>query len=202
MMWFWKYAWFWFALSLPAAAQVSRREPVRDVEGFSISAQSVRNAAAEFAPAVKWPDAYVVFSAKPATRTANAPLRVTEMRAGRDPRSVLLRVECRNVRDCAPFWAEMVFSHPVDRALAPHSRDNAPSTILTSAPSIPPIVRPGRPAALLCEQNGLRISMRVVPLKRAAMGETVKVLDPESHRKFLAQVVGVDFLRSDLREAK
>lgn len=199
----WEYALFWFALSLPAATQANEREPVGEAtEHFSISADSARNAAAAFAPAVNWAEAVVIFRSKPSPHAANAPLRVTEMRAGRDPKSVLLRVECVNASDCAPFWAEMVFPYPLDRTVAPHSRDKAPSRILTTAPSGPPLVRPGRPAALLCDQNGLRISMRVVPLKRAALGETVKVLDVETHRKFLAHVEGVDFLRSDLQEAK
>ena len=166
---------------------------------FPISAESISQAAASFSPAVKWSQGIVTLRPELGTRSANAPLRVTGTRRARDPNGVLLRTECRDVHDCAPFWAEMIFPEPLE-SLQTKARASSPAFNPTPRPR--PLVGPGRPASLLFNQNGLKISMRVMPLKRAALGETVAVLDLETRRKFLARVEGVDLLGSDLREAK
>lgn len=192
---------FLFALPWLVAAQVISSPAIGSTGRASISEDSVRHAAAAFLPEMAWGEAAVVVPPEAGTRTANAPLRVVQIRPGRNQNAAVLRIECLQVRECAAFWAEMVFPGPVDLLGVSHSREKARSGTISNA-ARSPLVRPGRTAALLCEHNGLRISMRVLPLKRASLGETVKVLDPETHRKFLAQVAGVDFLRSDLREAK
>lgn len=70
------------------------------------------------------------------------------------------------------------------------------------APHTSSLVRPGKPVFLLCQANGLKISMKVMPLKQAGLNENVQVLDPETRRVFLARVVGVNRVESDMREAR
>src|SRR5579864_6866303 len=164
--------------------------------GWPVSPDSIRSAAQGFRPSIDWTQAEVVFLPEVATRNPRAPLRASELRTGRNPRTLMLRVECSR-RDCAPFWAEMRFSEAVER---PTQSKLEPAQLELQGATA--LVRSGRPAVLLFDENGLRISMRVLPLKRAALGETVKVLDPATHRTFLAQVRGTDLLQSELREAK
>jgi hypothetical protein len=192
-------------LSLPMRAQAggNHEELVAAGESWPIAAEAVRAAASEFRPAVDWSHAVIKFRSQLRARTENARLRATGIEAGRGPNSIAVRMECRRVSDCAPFWAEMVFQGPEWSSMPGSAQANpAPATRSGTTPAKAPLVRPGLPALLLSQENGLRVSMRVMPLKRAAMGETVKVLDPETHRRFLARVDGANRVRSDLREVK
>lgn len=58
-----------------------------------------------------------------------------------------------------------------------------------------PLVEPHVPASLVIADDAIRIQMRVLPLGKAALGETVRVLDPVSHRVLVAQVAGQGLLR-------
>src|SRR5579864_34235 len=165
--------------------------------GWPVSPDSIRSAAQGLRPSIDWARAEVVFPPEVATSIPSAPLRASELRTGRNPRTLMLRVECSNRHDCAPFWAEMKFPEAVERPI--QTKLEPAQVELQGATAL---VRPGRPAFLLFAENGLRISMRVLPLKRGTLGETVKVLDPATHRTFLEQVRGTDLLQSELREAK
>src|SRR5579864_336600 len=184
------------AVGSKAAVDIPQQVIVRRA-GWPVSTDSIRSVAQAFRPSIDWAQAEVVFPSEVATRTPGARLRANELRTGRNPRTLMVCVECRNRHDCAPFWAEMRFSRSVEKPM--QSKLEPAHLELQSATTL---VRPGRRAFLLFAENGLQISMRVLPLKRAALGETVKVLDPATHRTFLAQVRGTDLLQSELLEAK
>lgn len=170
---------------------------------WPISVESLRAAAAAFRPALDWSSARIAFPPGLRTRSEHAMLRATEAREGREARHIALRLECRVVRDCAPFWADVLLPESLSRPVGANATGKLPMPSgFASDHTSPPIVRPGRSVALICRQAGLEISMRVMPLQRASLGETVKVLDPQTQRKFLARVEGPDLVRSDLREAK
>jgi hypothetical protein len=52
----------------------------------------------------------------------------------------------------------------------------------------------GKPANLMVEGDGFRISLPVVCLERGRLGQTIRAVDSSSHRVFWAEVVGVDRL--------
>lgn len=59
----------------------------------------------------------------------------------------------------------------------------------------PALVNPRIPAALVVESKTIRIQLRVLPLRAGALGETVGVLDPVTHRVLVAQVAGEGLLK-------
>lgn len=175
--------------AIPAEVTVRRT-------GWPISAGRVRDAARVSYPSIRWSEAQVRIPPDLGTRTPNARLRVRKIHSAKNPDTLMVRAECQERSDCAPFWAEMIFPGPIG-----HLPVLRTSSAISAAAS-PALVRPGRPALLLCDQGGLRISMRVMPLARASLGQTIKVLDPATRRRFLATVEGPNLLHSDLREAK
>ena len=175
-------------VELPTEVTVRRR-------GWPVSPELVRSAALALGPSENWSDAEIVLPAELVTRSPVSALRVSQVRRGENPRTLMVRIECRERRDCAPFWAAMIFTKPV---VTWHRLPAGPPTPPVSAA----LVTPGRPARLLCDGNGLRFSLRVLPLKRAGLGEVVKALDPRTRRMFLAEVEGPNLLRLHLQEAK
>lgn len=178
-----------FDVEIPAQVTVRRA-------GWPISPERIRDAGQVFRPQVDWSQARIV-PPELAIRVPDAKLRAREIRAGRNPRTVMLRLLCRDRTLCAPFWAEAIFDQPVNILASPNASSAQAAAVPTS-----PLVRPGRLARLVSEDNGLRITMRVMPLRRAGLGESVRVFDPFTRRTFLAQVRGTDLLQSDLRKAK
>ncbi len=59
----------------------------------------------------------------------------------------------------------------------------------------PALVVPGRPALLMIEEDGLKITEPVQAQRRAGLGELVRVRDGAGHRWLLAEVVGEGLLR-------
>jgi flagella basal body P-ring formation protein FlgA len=82
----------------------------------------------------------------------------------------------------------------VVRRLIPQTPANARAT-LPRRQTASPLVYPEVPASLVIERDAIRIHLRVLPLRKAALGEMVRVLDPASHRIFRAQVAGEGLLR-------
>jgi hypothetical protein len=57
-----------------------------------------------------------------------------------------------------------------------------------------PLVEARVPASLVVESDAVRIQLRVIPLRKAGLGETVRVLDPATRRVLVAQVAGEGLL--------
>jgi flagella basal body P-ring formation protein FlgA len=63
--------------------------------------------------------------------------------------------------------------------------------------SDPVLIQPGRMAVLVIDGDGFRITQPVMPLRRARLGELVRVTDPLTHRSLVARVSGKGMLRPD-----
>jgi hypothetical protein len=192
------------AMPLLTNASVNAKVMVRGA-GWPVSSESILQAAQRLQPSIDWSQAQVAVSPQPRARSEKAGLRAIEVRTGRKPGALVVRLQCSNSHDCAPFWAKMDFPQGFQRSdeLNLTAKLNVPPFLATrKVLPHPTLVHPGRIASLLFDQNGLRISMTVMPLKRAALGESVRVYDPVTRRVFLASVCGKDLLQSDLRETK
>lgn len=77
--------------------------------------------------------------------------------------------------------------HRLDRSLARNRR----------APRGEILAAPGKPARLVTEGAGFRVSTPVVPLERGASGERIRVRLPDSRRVLFAIVVGPGLLRAE-----
>lgn len=160
--------------------------------GWPLTAQSIAAALA----AAKLPVSNVDILGAPVTRAPDAELEVSAAHPAQDPGALLVRFACRVRSDCSPFWGEI---HGLDaNALSAGERTSA---LVQSRPALP-LVTPGHPALLICNQPGMEIRLRVHPLKSAGLGDRVKVMDPDTQRVFFARVKARDVVESDLQEAR
>lgn len=137
------------------------------------------------------------------TRTSDPWLEVLGVSAATDTRNLSARLRCRQRSDCGSFLVEVVFDGAiVTRAVGQEAsvlarsragRGGADRTVVA-------LVQPGRPASLMFEGEGFRITKRVFPLQRAGFGQMVKVFDPTARHVALARVEGKDAV--SFREAR
>ena len=125
-------------------------------------------------------------------------LEVTGTSSNSDRFGLLARIRCRERLACGSFLVEIVFSAPAggvrSRELKQAS-EKVPEPGLLSVAG-PVLVQPGHLALLVMDGDGFRITQPVMPLKRARLGELVRVSDPLTHRSLLAQVSGDGMLRT------
>jgi flagella basal body P-ring formation protein FlgA len=81
-------------------------------------------------------------------------------------------------------------------ATAPPNRTASAQRARVRKASAPILAEAGKPAMLRFDGRGLRIWMRVLCLERGALGQEIRVRDPENHRVFHAEVTGVAELRA------
>ena len=125
-------------------------------------------------------------------------LEVTGISSNSDRFGLLARVRCRERLACGSFLVEIVFSVPAGGV---RSREHKLASGKAAEPSLlsvagPVLVQPGRMALLVIDGDGFRITQPVMPLKRARLGELVRVSDPLTHRSLVAQVSGDGMLRT------
>lgn len=160
--------------------------------GSPVSAQSIASALS----AAKLPSENVHLLGAPVTRAPDAALEAAVTQSGPDGDTFLVRFSCRIRSECSPFWGEIHVQEPI---LLPGPQRNP---ALVPARITVPLVTPGHPALLICDQPGMEIRLRVRPLKPAGLGERVKVVDPDTRRVFFARVKAKDVVASDLEEAR
>ncbi len=68
----------------------------------------------------------------------------------------------------------------------------------SGALSSPALAEKGKPAILILEGTGLRISIPVVCLGRGGLNQQIRALDATTHRVFNAEVVGIGLLHASL----
>lgn len=171
-----------FAINVPAEIIVHRR-------GYPISAEQIMAAMVE----AKLLSAPVSLTGEPETRTPGAALHVTAVLPGLTSCRSLVRFACRDRAACAPFWGEIAIAIQRPASLVQNSR------IVTHRAAL---VTPAHAALLICEEPGMEVRLRVRPLKSAALGEQVRVVDPTTHRIFFAQVKAENLVESNLKEAR
>ena len=175
------------AISLPEQVVVRRG-------GGNLEIESIRQALASSAVSgIDFSKATILFPREILARTYGPQLEVTRLAQVSDRRfSATLRCPERNA--CGAFLAEIELPEyeASVRRVQPGatSKTHSPAQVLTS----PTLVRPGILASLVMESDSIRIRLRVLPLRKAALGETVRVVDSTTHRVLLADVTGEGML--------
>lgn len=146
--------------------------------------------------AARLPSGNVQVLGAPITRTPDAPLEARIAHSAPDADTILVRFSCRTRPDCSPFWGKIRGLDPIAVSAGKHRAAPVQSRRAF------PLVMPGHPALLVCDEPGMEIRLRVRPLKPAGLGERVKVMVPDTRRVFFARVKAKDVVESDLEEAR
>jgi hypothetical protein len=133
-------------------------------------------------------------------------LEATAVTSSPDRLRLLAILRCRERTACSSFLAEIVLDSALSGVVARWSKPASETlgaiflkqtmTHPIVSSSSPVLVQPGRLALLTIEGDGFKITQPVLPLKRARLGELVRVSDPRSHRSWMAQVAGSGQLRT------
>jgi hypothetical protein len=169
-------------------------------DGFPVEIDAVRRALAGYKPLpAEFTVPEISIPEEVVTRTKNAVLRVVRVEPGSDAHTAMAFVRCETRKDCGTFVVRLQFSDPVHWT-GIESRPVVKTFL--RAPIQNSLVRPGRRAALVLDEDGLRITVPVFPLRRAAMGESVRVLDKVSRRTYVARVCGEDQVTAHFEESQ
>ena len=135
--------------------------------------------------------AQIVSPAGYTTFTPHPHFDVLRTRAESDG-GVFVEMRCHQRLACGNFAVEIHCTSKAERLCNVASK--RPPTI-SRAPIRPVLVRAGRPALLVIEQDGLKITETVIPEKRGSMGDCLRVRHPPSRGFLQAQVTGEGLLR-------
>lgn len=166
---------------------------------WPLDAQTIRQAlaASRFTHRLDLSQAKITLPPGFATVTPHPQVEVSVLLPSSDHLGFLARMRCRERAACQSFVVEIAWNattggiHSSEISLA--SRNSAPPALMSAAG--PVLVEPGRLAWLVIENDGLKITQPMMPLRRARLGEVVRVRDPFSHRSLLAEVSGKGELR-------
>jgi hypothetical protein len=176
------------AIGLPEQVVVRRG-------GGNLEIEHIRQALASSAVSnrIDFSKATILFPREILARTYGPQLEVTRLAQVSD-RHFSATLRCRERNACGAFLAEIELPEYEEsvRRVQPRatSKTHSPARVLTS----PTLVRPGILASLVMESDTIRIRLRVLPLRKAALGETVRVVDSTTHRVLLADVTGEGML--------
>jgi hypothetical protein len=165
-------------------------------EGFPLRVETVRRALERYGISqAGLSDSSLLLPSDLVTGTADPDVEVLRIQAGTGASTATAYMKCRRRTDCASFVVRMESLHPL------HWNKLGPPSLAASTKCLPlriALVHPGRAASLVVNDTGVRITLPVFPLKRGAMGETVRAIDKVSHRIFLAEVRGENRLEIQL----
>lgn len=139
------------------------------------------------------------------TRGKDARLEVLSVAPTWNASTAMARLRCLDRNDCGSFLVAIAKPITDPRIKAnpfPPSNAGSEGHAQFRTPLKKSLVRPGRKALMVITDGGMRISLPVLPLKRAGMDESVRVLDPVAHRMFSARVQGENLLQSDVEEGR
>jgi hypothetical protein len=177
--------------------------------GWPLEIDMVRQAIARsnLTNQIDFSEAPIVVPGNLTSRGPNPQLEVTAITVSPDRHHLLARVRCRELAACGTFLAEIFLNYPVPHTmrsgLKPVSEGLVSATSFLTRPARqavltahgPVLVQPGHLALLVSEGDGFKITQPVMPLRRARLGELVRVSDPRTRRSWLAQVAGNGQLR-------
>jgi flagella basal body P-ring formation protein FlgA len=168
--------------------------------GWPVEAETVRRtlACSNLTHALDFSQATITLPAGFTTAVPDPKLEVGTVSSSPGHLHLMAQMRCRERAVCGSFLAEIVFSVP---AVGVRSRELKLASEKVTEPNLssvtgPVLVQPGSMALLVIDGNGFRITQPVMPLKRAGLGELVRVSDPRTHRSWLAQVSGNGMLRT------
>lgn len=156
---------------------------------WSLEAETIRRtlASSRLTYSFDLSQARIMLPAGFTTEAPNPQLEVTALRPNPDYRRLTALMRCRERAACGSFLAEILLSATACKKILETS---------LSSEAAPVLVHPGHLALLAIEGDGFRITEAVMPLKRARLGELVRVSDPLTHRSRAAQVSGEGMLRT------
>jgi hypothetical protein len=167
--------------------------------GWPIEAEAVRQTLAQskFAHQLDFSQARITLPAGISTALPHPQFEVTAFKPGEGNRGWRARMRCRT--GCQSFLVEIAPSHSASVGGTHPALVAAfsPRALKVMSGSGPILVQPGRLALLVIDGDGFRITQPVMPLRRARLGELVRVTDPLSRRSLFARVSGKGTLRSD-----
>jgi hypothetical protein len=182
------------SVEIPVLVVVHRQQ-------FPIEPEAVKEALKESSAGkqIDFSQAQIRIPAGFASRIPKPQLELLDLAHGFDRVTLIASLRCRERTACGRFVAEIILPNPLmndDSLVGTHSFTAVRSPGFPShSDSTPFLVQPGAPAWLVVENSGMKITQRVMPLKKARAGELVRVTDPITHRVFVAQVVGEKLLR-------
>ncbi|HEY7353503.1 MAG TPA: hypothetical protein VH596_12115 [Terriglobales bacterium] len=108
-------------------------------------------------------------------------------------RGIFVEMRCHERRVCGRFAVEIHCASNKEGKCARARQKPSRSTIGVRAR--PALVKAGKPALLVIEEGGVKITEIVIPGKRGLLGDVVPVRNPTNHVFLPAQVVGQGLLR-------
>jgi hypothetical protein len=179
---------------IPARVVVHRKE-------FPIEREAVKEALKQSSAGrmIDFSRAQILVPAGFGASVPKAQLELLGLIPGFDRATLIARLRCREPGACGRFVAEVRLADAppnYDSLIARRSFISArASALFASDLTAPFLVQPGTPAWLVIEDRGMKITERVMPLRKGRAGETVQVRDVTAHRVLAAQVVGEKLLR-------
>ncbi|HEY1799383.1 MAG TPA: flagella basal body P-ring formation protein FlgA [Terriglobales bacterium] len=138
-------------------------------------------------------------------REKNPELEVTSIRRDAFAHDLLIHLRCRRREACGSFlvlaspasgireFPSRNFSGPVPTSELSATR---PAVLRRARHSAPVLVEPGKPAVLVLQGQGMRITLPVTCLERGSLDQQVSVRDPMTRKIVQAKVVGPGQLQS------
>lgn len=168
--------------------------------GWQLQTDTVRRtlARSNLTHALDFSQATITLPASFTTAVPDPKLEVSAVNSSPDHLRLMAHMRCRERAACGSFLAEIVFSVPAGGVT---SRELKLASEKVTEPNLssvagPVLVQPGRMALLVIDGDGFRITQPVMPLKRAGLGELVRVSDPRTHHSWVAQVSGNGMLHT------
>lgn len=166
-----------FGIVLAALTAAAQSRPVRLLSEVAVQREDVR-----------------LFDLLPSGSSARVPLATDNIGLGRAPQPGSFRVFTREQllhriggRSDVDIPEQVVVRRPL--------ADSYAGKPLPHRHAVAALVDPRRPASLIVETQAIRIQMQVIPLRKAGLGETVRVFDPATRRVLVAQVAGEGLLQ-------
>lgn len=140
----------------------------------------------------------------PESLTANeehAKLEVTAVAWDNRQQTPQFRLRCAQRSACGDFLVHVVLPAPVADAWQRHLVSPASlrlASAASSAASGPVLAHRGKPAILVLQGRGMRVSLPVICTEPGTLNQRIRVFDTHSRRVFYADVVGEGLLHASL----
>ena len=185
-------------LSIPARVTVRDSSP-------PIQQGSVREAIAAFLRAHAWGElpqtARLEWPESLTTNGEHAPLQVTAVVWDNRQQTPQFRLRCTQRSTCGDFLVHVVLPPVVADAWQRHlvlPASRPLTSAANSALSGPVLALRGKPAVLVLQGGGMRVSLPVICTEPGILNQRIRVFDTHSRRIFYADVVGEGLLHASL----
>ena len=171
-----------------------REESVRDAVSKYLRQQGMSNDFPHEAK-VQWPEGF-------ATAVDHPLLQPTALAWDERRQSLQVRVRCANRSSCGSFMVNVILPAELRQqwrenlSTGTGSPADEPQAAAATAGAV--LAEKGKPATLIFDQMGMRISLRVICLQGGMLSQQIRVFDAQSRRVFRAEVVGAGLLHATL----